>query len=55
MPAANRRLSEAPAEPFEQDPLHLRETIELVEAFYAIGNPAARRRLFELGRSIAAS
>jgi len=51
---ANRRLSEAPAEPFEQDPLRQRETIELVEAFYAIGDPAARRRLFELARSIAA-
>ena len=30
------------------------EAIEKIEAFYAIGDPAARRRLFELARSIAA-
>ena len=51
--ASNRRLSEAPAEPFESDPLRQRATIELVEAYYAIGKPAVRRRLFELARDIA--
>jgi transcriptional regulator with XRE-family HTH domain len=51
---ANRRLSEAPAEPFESDPLRQDETIELVETFYAIGDPGLRRQLFELARAIAA-
>lgn len=35
------------------DPMQRRETIELVRAFYRIANPTARRRLFELTRSIA--
>src|SRR5258707_12207569 len=52
--AANPGLAEAPAEPFESDPLRQSETIELVEAFYAIGDPAVRRRLFELARQLAA-
>ena len=52
--AANPGFAEAPAEPFESDPLRQRETIELVEAFYAIGDPAVRRRLFELARQLAA-
>jgi hypothetical protein len=30
-----------------------RETIELVRAYYRIANPTARRRLYELARSIA--
>jgi transcriptional regulator with XRE-family HTH domain len=47
-------FAEAPAEPFESDPLRHRETTELVEAFYAIGGPGLRRRLFELARAIAA-
>ena len=47
-------FAEPPAEPFESDPLRQRETIELVEAFYAIGDPRVRRRLFELARALAA-
>jgi len=42
------------AEPVEVDPLQRRETIEFVEAFYAISDPGLRRRLFELARNIAA-
>jgi transcriptional regulator with XRE-family HTH domain len=52
--AANSSHAEPGAESFEADPLQRRETIELVEAFYAIGDPGQRRRLFELARSIAA-
>jgi transcriptional regulator with XRE-family HTH domain len=52
--AANSGFAEAPTEPLESDPLRHRETIELVEAFYAIGDPGLRRRLFELARAIAA-
>lgn len=35
------------------DPMQRRETIELVRAFYRIADPTARRRLYELARSIA--
>src|SRR5437762_3121333 len=46
--AANPGFAEAPAEPFESDPLHQHETIELVEAYYAITDPGVRRRLYDL-------
>jgi transcriptional regulator with XRE-family HTH domain len=36
-----------------EDPMQQRETIELVRAYYRISNPTARRRLYELARSIA--
>jgi transcriptional regulator with XRE-family HTH domain len=41
------------AEPFEVDPIQRHETIEFVEAFYAIGDPGLRRQLFELARATA--
>lgn len=41
-----------PTEPMD-DPMQQRETIELVRAFYRIPDPTARRRLYELTRSIA--
>ncbi len=37
----------------DDDPMQRRETIELIRAFYRIQDPTARRRLFELTRSIA--
>ena len=37
----------------ENDPLRRRHTIELVEAYYAIEDPAKRRRLFELAQVLA--
>jgi transcriptional regulator with XRE-family HTH domain len=37
----------------DDDPMQRRETIELVRAFYRIQDPTARRRLYELTRSIA--
>ena len=52
--AANPGFAEAPAEPFESDPLHQHETIELVEAYYAIGDLGVRRRLYDLARALAA-
>jgi hypothetical protein len=45
---------DAPA-PFEGDPLARRETLELVRAYYRITDPAVRRRLFELVKSLGAS
>jgi len=41
------------AAPFEPDPMAKRETLELVRAYYRISNPAVRKRLFELTKSIA--
>lgn len=38
----------------QRDPLAKRETLELVRAYYRIGDPRVRKRVFELMKSIAA-
>ncbi len=38
---------------FELDSLSRRETLELVRAYYRIGDPKVRKRLFELTKSLA--
>ena len=53
-PAIPSGFAEPPAEAFDSDPLRRRETVELVEAYYAIADPAVRRRLFELARALGA-
>ena len=53
-PAIPGGFSEPPAEAFDSDPLRRRETVELVDAYYAIDDPAVRRRLYELARTLAA-
>ena len=53
-PAIPGGFSEPPAEAFDSDPLRRRETIELVDAYYAIDDAAVRRRLLELARALAA-
>ena len=52
-PAIPGGFAEPPAEAFESDPLRRLETVELVEAYYAIEDAAVRRRLFELARTLA--
>jgi|TARA_B100000315_G_scaffold251244_1_gene285676 transcriptional regulator with XRE-family HTH domain len=52
-PRLRAGISEAPAEPFEPDPLAKRETLELVRAYYRIPNPKVRKRLFELAKALA--
>jgi len=37
----------------EQDRLARRETLELVRAYYKIGDPAVRKRVFELTKAVA--
>ncbi len=37
---------------FEDDTLHRRETLELVRAYYRITDPAVRKRVFELIKSL---
>ena len=43
------------AEEFEPDPLAKRETLELVRAYYRIGDPRVRKRMFELTKAVASS
>lgn len=39
--------------PYEVDPMNKRETLELVRAYYRIGDPRVRRRLFEMTKALA--
>ena len=48
-----RGLAEAPAAPFEHDPLSKRETLELVRAYYGVTDRQVRRRVLDLVRSLA--
>ena len=45
--------AEGPQEPFEQDQLIRRETLELVRAYYKITDPTVRRRMFDLTKALA--
>lgn len=53
-PAIPEGFAEPPADAFEFDPLRQRESIELIDAYFAIDDPAVRRRLFELAKALAA-
>lgn len=46
-------LEEAPSPSYEADPMMRRETLEFVRAYYRIGDPQVRRRLFDLTKAIA--
>jgi transcriptional regulator with XRE-family HTH domain len=48
-------LAEGTQASFEADQLARRESLELVRAYYRIEDPAVRKRVFELVKSIAAS
>lgn len=48
-------LGDQPQAPLEPDPLTRRETLELVRAYYRIGDPQVRKRLFELAKSLGTS
>jgi transcriptional regulator with XRE-family HTH domain len=53
-PAIPGGFAEPSAEAFESDPMRRRETVELVDAYYAIDDGAVRRRLLDLARALAA-
>jgi transcriptional regulator with XRE-family HTH domain len=53
-PEARAGLAES-AEGYEPDPMLKRETLELVRAYYKIGDPHIRRRLFDLAKALAKS
>ncbi len=46
-----REMSESP-DPFDNDPMNRRETLELVRAYYRITDPTQRKRVFELVKSM---
>jgi len=48
-------VSESKLQPYtvEPDPLAKRETLELVRAYYKIGEPRVRKRIFELTKALA--
>ena len=46
-------LATPPTAKFEPDPMARRETLEFVRAYYKIKEPAIRKRIFELTKSIA--
>ncbi|HEV2336064.1 MAG TPA: helix-turn-helix transcriptional regulator [Stellaceae bacterium] len=52
-PAIPGGFAEPPAEAFDSDPMRRRETVDLVEAYYAIDDTAVRRRLLDLARALA--
>ncbi|HZK91454.1 MAG TPA: helix-turn-helix transcriptional regulator [Stellaceae bacterium] len=54
-PAVPTGFAESPQAGFDSDPLHKRETLELVSAYYDVEDAAVRRRLFDLAKAFAAS
>ena len=46
-------VAETPSQPFADDALSKRETLEMVRAYYKIADPALRKRVFELIKAIA--
>lgn len=48
-----REMSESP-DPFDNDPMNRRETLELVRAYYRISDPNQRKKVFELVKSMGA-
>ncbi len=48
-----RGFAEAPAAPFEHDPMSKRETLVLVRAYYGVTDRQVRRRVLDLVRSLA--
>jgi transcriptional regulator with XRE-family HTH domain len=53
-PAIPGGFAEPAPEPFQADPLRNPETVELVEAYFAIADPALRQRVFQLAKALAA-
>src|SRR5580700_1835689 len=53
-PAIPAGFAEPSAETFDSDPLRRRETMELVNAYFAVKDPTIRKRMYELVRALAA-
>ena len=52
--AATAQQADPTGESTQRDPLAKRETLELLRAYYRIGDPRVRKRIFELMKAIAA-
>jgi transcriptional regulator with XRE-family HTH domain len=52
-PSRIKGLGESRVARLEPDPMVRRETLELVRAYYRIGDPQVRRRLFDLTKTLA--
>ena len=48
-------LADAPATPFENNPMNSRESFELMHNYFRIPDPQIRKRLFQLVRTLAFS
>ena len=48
-------FAESPQEGFDSDPLHRREALELIEAYYDVRDTVVRRRRFDLAKALAAA
>jgi len=53
--AGPRAAAPAPEEGAEGDVLHRRETLELVRAYHRIAEPAVRRKVYDLVRSLSSA
>ena len=53
-PALGGAMAEEPPS-YEPDPMARRETLELVRAYYKIGDPQVRKRLYELTKALGAA
>ena len=47
-------FAESAQEAFDTDPLHRRDTRDLIGSYYQIDNAVVRRRLFDLAKALAA-
>ncbi len=54
-PATKRRGRARKPPSYEPDPMATRETMELVRAYYKIGDPQIRKRLYELTKALGAA
>lgn len=52
-PAVELEIDDVSQGGFDVDPMARRETLELVRAYYRIGDPKVRRRLFEMTKALA--
>ncbi|HTV89921.1 MAG TPA: helix-turn-helix transcriptional regulator [Stellaceae bacterium] len=51
-PAIPGGFAEPPAASYQPDPLRNPETLELIDAYFAIGDPGVRQRLYQLAKAL---
>ncbi len=53
-PAATKRGTAKKSPRYEPNPMHRRETLELVRAYYKVENPGVRKQVYELTKTLGA-